>query len=195
MTGSRPKFDGYPAGTRAGQVAALAQERRIAARFTSRAILDGVRQAGRLLTCECERSENMGVVQAFQLLTGELLHEMLIDPDNRIGELLKKGVADAEIVETLYLTAFSRRPTATEIEGIDEVDRRGEGTKRTVELGQEGGDAELVIPIFYRDRFARYQGQLFHRPCPRRRRFPHTPSYSGAHARPRTPLTRRFYST
>lgn len=115
VTGSRPKFEGYPKGTRAGQMAALPQDRRSrkggaeAERF-----LKAFGKPERLLTCECERSEEIGLAQAFQLLTGEMLQEMLADPDNRIGQLLAAGKADGEIIETLYLTALSRRPTPEE---------------------------------------------------------------------------------
>jgi hypothetical protein len=56
----------------------------------------------------------MGLVQAFQLLTGEVLQEMLADTNNRIGKLLAAGKSDGEIVEEFYLTALSRRPTAAE---------------------------------------------------------------------------------
>jgi hypothetical protein len=115
VTGSRPKFEGYPRGTRAGQMAALPQERRSrrggaeAERF-----LKAFGKPERLLTCECERSEEIGLAQAFQLLTGEMLQEMLADPDNRIGQLLAAGKSDGEMIETLYLTALSRRPSPGE---------------------------------------------------------------------------------
>jgi hypothetical protein len=56
----------------------------------------------------------MGLVQAFQLLTGEMLQEMLSDPDNRIGKLMAAGKADEEVVEALYLSALSRRPSTEE---------------------------------------------------------------------------------
>jgi hypothetical protein len=114
VTGSRPKFDGYPAGTRAGQVAALPQERRSKRGLQAERFLKAFGKPERLLTCECERSDDMGLVQAFQLLTGEMLQEMLADPNNRIGRLLAAGKSDGEIVEEMYLAALSRRPTAEE---------------------------------------------------------------------------------
>ena len=114
VTGSRPKFDGYPIGTRAGQVAALAQARRKRGAGQAERFLQAFGKPERLLTCECERSENVGLVQAFQLLTGEMLQEMLSDSNNRISKLLKSGKSDTEIIEALYLSALSRRPTAVE---------------------------------------------------------------------------------
>jgi hypothetical protein len=120
VTGSRPKFDGYPAGTRAGQVAALPQERRSKRGLQAERFLKAFGKPERLLTCECERSDDMGLVQAFQLLTGEMLQEMLADPNNRIGRLLGAGKSDGEIVEEFYLAALSRRPAADEVSKLTE---------------------------------------------------------------------------
>jgi len=69
----------------------------------------------RLLSCECERSDDTTLNQAFQLLTGELLHQLLSAEDNRIGQGLAAKRTDAEIIEELYLTALCRRPTAKEL--------------------------------------------------------------------------------
>ena len=114
VTAVRPKFDGFPAGTRAGQVAALSQERRSRRGGQAERFLKAFGKPERLLTCECERAEDMGLVQAFQLLTGDLLHEMLSTPDNRIGTMISAGKSDAEVIEVLYLSALARRPTTEE---------------------------------------------------------------------------------
>ncbi len=65
----------------------------------------------RLLTCECERSEDTTLNQAFQLITGQMLNDMLAEPDNRLGRLLAAGKPMADVVEELYLTALSRPPS------------------------------------------------------------------------------------
>lgn len=114
LTGSRPKFNGYPSGTRAGQIAALAQERKSKKGAVAESFLKAFGKPERLLTCECERLENVGLVQAFQMLTGEMLHEMLADPKNRISDILKSDKSDTAIVDDLYLAALSRRPTTEE---------------------------------------------------------------------------------
>jgi hypothetical protein len=132
-TGSRPKFDGYPAGTRAGQVAAPHQERRSRRGLQAERFLKAFGKPERLLTCECERSEDMGLVQAFQLLTGEMLQQMLADPDNRIGKLLAAGNSDGEIVEELYLAALSRRPTADERAKLTGIIGRAKDRRAAVE--------------------------------------------------------------
>jgi len=93
----------------------LRQERRSRRGWQAERFLKAFGKPERLLTCECERSEDMGLVQAFQLLTGDMLQEMLADPDNRIGKLLAAGQSDRAVVEELYLAALSRRPTADEL--------------------------------------------------------------------------------
>ncbi len=108
------KFDGHPSGTRAGQlpgvvVARMGRKSDAAARF-----LKTFGKPDRLISCECERSDDTTLVQAFQLLTGDVLHDLLARRDNRLGRLIDAGQSDAEIVEEFYLAALSRRPSASE---------------------------------------------------------------------------------
>jgi hypothetical protein len=133
VTGSRPKFDGYPKGTRAGQLAALPQDRRARKGGDAERFLKAFGKPERLLTCECERSEEIGLAQAFQLLTGEVLQEMLADPDNGIGRLLAAGKSDGEIIESLYLTALSRRPTGEETRKLTEFVAKGKDRRAAFE--------------------------------------------------------------
>src|SRR5262249_19576866 len=69
----------------------------------------------RLLSCECERSDDTTLNQAFQLLTGELMNKMLADKDNRIGRLLTAGKAKPGLVTESYFAALSRPPSQTEL--------------------------------------------------------------------------------
>jgi hypothetical protein len=133
VTGSRPRFPGYPAGTRAGQVAALPQDRRSRKGADAERFLKAFGKPERLLTCECERSGDMGLAQAFQLLTGDLLQEMLTDPDNRLSRLLDTGKSDTQIIEELYLTALSRRPTRSEEASLAEFLGRAKERRAAIE--------------------------------------------------------------
>lgn len=114
------KFNGYPVGYRATQIAALQQTDRRSKTQDAMAekFLKVFGKPERLLTCECERSDDTGVLQSFQLLTGELLHSLLDDENNRIGKLIAAGKKDAEIIETFYLAALSRYPSAKENEKL-----------------------------------------------------------------------------
>ncbi len=116
VTGVPVKFNGYPEGTRAGQLPAVstirAKDRRSA---EGERFLSTFGKPERSLTCECERSEDATLAQAFQMVSGELLHRMLSEPNNRLGRLLTSGRKDAEIVEELYLSALCRRPSEKEL--------------------------------------------------------------------------------
>jgi hypothetical protein len=133
VTGSQPRFDGYPKGTRAGQVAALAQERRSKKGGDAERFLKAFGKPERLLTCECERLENVGLSQAFQLLTGEMLQEMLTDSGNRIGKLQEFGSSDTQVIEILYLSALSRRPTPEESQRLAAFIAKAKGRREALE--------------------------------------------------------------
>ena len=107
---------GLPAGLAGEPGAGPAAERppRLAATGMGERFLKVFGKPDRLLTCECERSDDPGLMQAFQLITGELTNALIRDPDNRIGKLLSAGKTDAEMLEELYLAALCRKPTEAE---------------------------------------------------------------------------------
>ncbi len=113
-TGTEIKWPGYPKGTRAGQLAAVPQVGRRMAAGDGLRFLKMFGKPERLLTCECERGEDPGVLQAFQMLTGELVNGLIRQSDNRLGQLLDDGKPPADVLDELYLSAVSRLPTAAE---------------------------------------------------------------------------------
>jgi hypothetical protein len=115
VTGSPATFTGFPAGTRAGQLPGVGAGSRRGPRLTEgERFLNVFGKPPRSLSCECERSDDNTLGQAFQLLTGGTLNTMLSTTDNRLGALLQSGKTDEALVEELYLTALSRPPTAKE---------------------------------------------------------------------------------
>ncbi len=109
------KFPGYPMGMRAGEVPATPLVgRRGRDSTTGTRFLKVFGKPDRLLTCDCERSEDPGILQAFQLMTGELVHMLIRTPGNRIGQLLDAKAGESEMLEELYLNTLARTPTATE---------------------------------------------------------------------------------
>jgi hypothetical protein len=118
VTGMPARFTGYPRGLRANQLPAPAQAvqqggRRGTVTLGER-FLRTFGKPDRLLTCECERNDDPGLLQAFQMITGELQNSMIRDPDNRIGALLDGGKSDAEMLEEFYLAALCRFPNDAE---------------------------------------------------------------------------------
>ncbi len=115
VTGVPVQFRGYPLGMRANQIPAPPQTgRRFGGEGMGEKFLKTFGKPERLLTCECERNDDPGLLQAFQLITGDLMNSLVRDPDNRLGKMLSAGKSDAEMLEEFYLAALGRPPTATE---------------------------------------------------------------------------------
>jgi hypothetical protein len=127
------KFEGHPLGTRAGQLPGSQQRGRGSRVGDAERFLRAFGKPDRLLNCDCERSDDTTLVQAFQMTTGEMLHQMLAAPDNRIGRLLKAGKSDPEVVEELYLAALARRPTAGETSGLTAYLKRAKDRRAALE--------------------------------------------------------------
>jgi hypothetical protein len=118
VTGVPVQFAGYPLGLRANQVPAPPQSGRQGFNGMGERFLKVFGKPDRLLTCECERNDDPGLLQAFQLITGELMNSMIRNPENRLGKLLKSGKSDSEILEEMYLAALCRKPTDAEAKKV-----------------------------------------------------------------------------
>ncbi len=115
VTGVKPRLDPSKPLRRAVQMPAPPAVRRgRGAASEGERFLSTFGKPGRLLSCECERSEETTLAQAFQLITGKLLNEMLSEEDNRLGKLLSAGRSNPQIVEELYLVALNRPPSDQE---------------------------------------------------------------------------------
>ncbi len=113
VLGLPARFEGYSYGTRAVDIAGVERVRR--------KLSDGdvfLRQFGkpeRLLSCECERSDDATLGQALSLVGGESLNARLSHPDNRIGKLLAASHDHRAAIESMFWTALSRPPTEQEV--------------------------------------------------------------------------------
>jgi hypothetical protein len=118
VAGVPVKFNGYPPGVRAGQLPGALPERKRDQRMTEvDQFLETFGKPARLLTCECERSGETTMGQAFQMISGPVINDLLAREDNRIARLLSSGKSNREIVEELYWSALTRPPTETEMNG------------------------------------------------------------------------------
>lgn len=106
----RPSEDG-PAGQRAAQEAtALTRGEEFMRVFG---------KPERLLSCECERSDDTTLAQAFQLINGATVREAIESHSNRVTDWAQKAETDLEgAIEDLFLATLSRKPAAAESEGI-----------------------------------------------------------------------------
>ncbi len=83
----------------------------------------------RLITCDCERSDEPSMTQVFHLLNGETVNDKLKQKDNAVELALKQD--PAVMLDELFLAAISRLPTPTEKEkaleeflAVPEAERR-----------------------------------------------------------------------
>ena len=109
-------FEGYDPGTQAGQIAGVERVRRKLA--SGDVFLKQFGKPERLLSCECERSDEPTLGQALSLVGGASLNERLRQPDNRIGQLLAATDDHRQVVETLFWTALGRSPSDDETAAV-----------------------------------------------------------------------------
>ena len=112
------EFKGWPVGTRAAQVPTVRVEAAGNKRRPGQAdlFLRAFGKPPRQLTTECERSCEPAMGQAFQLISGPTTQELLGEPDNRLGVLLRSGKSDREMVDELFWTVLTRAPEKAELE-------------------------------------------------------------------------------
>ncbi len=106
--GSRPRFPEVPPDFRAEQLPGP--------HVGVGGFLDLFGRPQRESSCECERRSDLSLPQALNLVNGPTLAEALADPKGRISQLILKGASDRELVENLYLAAFSRPPDSKELD-------------------------------------------------------------------------------
>jgi hypothetical protein len=134
VTGVRPQFNGFPAGLRAAQLPGVGADRpRRQPASDAEKFLATFGKPVRSLSCECERSDDTTLAQAFQLITGRLLNGMLSEPDNRVGRLLASGKPLSEVIDELYLTALCRPPAPPERERAVELVGRAKDRRAALE--------------------------------------------------------------
>ena len=54
--------------------------------------------------------------QAFQMISGSAINDLLDAPDNRLARLLGSGRSNGAMVEELYWAALTRPPTSRELD-------------------------------------------------------------------------------
>jgi hypothetical protein len=127
-------FNGYPLGTRAGQLPGVQAVRlRDGPAALGDQFLKHFGKPPRLIACECERSGETTLTQAFQLVSGPAINDLLTRRDNRLGRLASSGKPPSEIIDELYWTALSRPPTAAESGRLTEYVQRATDRRQALE--------------------------------------------------------------
>jgi hypothetical protein len=93
--------------------------------------------------CECERSSNVTLSHALNLINGKTLGECVNRDDGRFAKLVTEQKDDRKVVEEIYLSCLNRPPTDKELASI----KLGEGNQRR-EDAQDLAWALLNSPAF-----------------------------------------------
>ncbi|HKW98806.1 MAG TPA: DUF1549 domain-containing protein [Bryobacteraceae bacterium] len=105
VTGVPTDFSGYPVGTRALELPDTQVKSVFLASFG---------RPPRLQCDAAERSSAPSVAQALHVINGETLNRKLMSPDALPMLAIKLGLSDSKILDHLFLSAYSRYPTAAE---------------------------------------------------------------------------------
>ena len=125
VTGVPTNFDGYPKGTRSLQL----PDSRVDSYF-----LTVFGRPERLITSDAERTQDPSLTQALHIINGKTINEKLRAADGTLDRFAKQNSSDREIVEQLYLSAYSRYPTDDESERLTRALAKESGSDRKAVL-------------------------------------------------------------
>jgi hypothetical protein len=109
ITGSESKFDNLPPGTRAVQLPDNSYN-------SSSYFLSVFGRPEGATSCECERSQDASLSQSLHLLNAKDLQDKLANDKGRAAQLaVDTARSDEDKVRELYARAFSRQPSAEEL--------------------------------------------------------------------------------
>lgn len=105
VTGSPTEFPNQKKGTRALQLPDSNIDSYFLANFG---------RPRRVITCECERSDEPSMTQVFHLYNGNTLNSKLQAQDGRLAQAMEGTLTDQQRIEDVYLAALMRLPTESE---------------------------------------------------------------------------------
>lgn len=128
------KFNGFEPGKRAVQLPGVHKVRdREEKPSPADRFLFAFGKPERLMTCECERSDDTTLSQALLLINGDCIDDLLKQPDNLIGTLLEEGADLDDAITQLYWSTLSREPTGEERNHSHSVIARGKDRRQGLE--------------------------------------------------------------
>jgi hypothetical protein len=108
-------FNGYPAGTRAAQLAGVrAFRRRESNPSSGDQLLTMFGKPPRLQACECERADDPTLSQTFQMVSGPILNDLLARSENRLHDWLAAKSEPDALIDDVFWTILNRAPLPTE---------------------------------------------------------------------------------
>ena len=94
--------------------------------------------------CECERTSNVSLAHALNLINGPVIGGAVADPKNAIAQLVAKEKDDRKVVEEIYYSILNRPPTDAEVANVE----LGTDEKQRQEVAQDLAWALLNSPAF-----------------------------------------------
>ena len=115
------RFGGYPEGIRAVQLAGVRNGgHRYSRPESGDKFLALFGKPSRLQTCECERTGETTLAQTMEMVSGELITDLLNNRENRIADAEHSNETTARFIENFWWSALSRPPTAKEAASMAE---------------------------------------------------------------------------
>jgi hypothetical protein len=124
FTGAAEKFDGLPPGSRAVET----WNHKMESEF-----MDAFGRPNSSSECPCERDGKASVVQVLHLMNSNKLQSKIANAEGRAKKLADSKLTEREIVEELYVRAFSRMPTENEVRAAMKA-FTGEGATRKLAI-------------------------------------------------------------
>jgi Protein of unknown function (DUF1553)/Protein of unknown function (DUF1549) len=113
------KFTGFPAGLRAAQLPGVRPESKGKRRaYASDQFLELFGKPPRLLSTDTERSCECNMAQAFQMIGGPTVVQLLSEQQNCLSRLLKSGMTPRGILDELFWKILTRAPTPGEVAAL-----------------------------------------------------------------------------
>lgn len=95
--------------------------------------LDTFDRPKRVSVCECERSSAATLGQVLLLANSDEMENKIGDGSGRVAKLMKDKKSTTEMIDELYLSAFSRKPTAPELNRTKEYIETSTDRQKAVE--------------------------------------------------------------
>jgi hypothetical protein len=125
-TGVRPVFPEMPPETKAEQLPDP--------HVGKDGFLDLFGRPSRESACECERRADLSLPQALNLVNGQTISDAVSDGNGRIAKAILSGKPDRDLIEEMYLSSFSRPPTAAEYESATKYLSTGSRASKAQDL-------------------------------------------------------------
>jgi hypothetical protein len=110
-TGVHPNFNGMPQGMKASE----APDGNVAGSD----FLTLFGRPKRLSACECERTSNITLSHALNMINGVTIGDAITKADNRIAKFVEAQKDDKKLIEDIYLSCLGRLPTEKESTTIE----------------------------------------------------------------------------